>query len=831
MTQTAELTASNGTANDYFRGSVAISGNTVVVGAVQATVGGNADEGAAYVFTEPASGWANMTQTAELTAADGAAGDLFAGSVSISGNTVVVGAQSIQSILPNPGPGAAYVFSEPGSGWVNMTQTAKLTASDGLPGDNFGDSVSISGNTVVVGSTGISTYDGKTSPAAAYVFSEPGSGWADMTQTAELTASGGGYSCFGSSVSISGDTVVVGAQYATIGGNSEQGAAYVFTEPASGWANMTQTAELTASDGTANANFGSSVAISGNTVLVGAWLDTSMYVATRQNAVYTFTEPDAGWTNMNQETKLTASDGAYADDLADSVAVSGNTVVVGASDATVGGIYNQGAVYVFIESAAGWTDMTQVATLTSSDGVADDGFGSSVAISGNTIVVGAPRAVVDGTDNLGAAYVFTEPGTGWANMTQSAKLTRSTVAPVPIIISVPIAVQSGGLPEIAAGGQISMSQTASLTASNGLASNDESAASASALYDGNDDYEEFGASVAISGNTVVVGACCIPPPCLPPYRLGPGAAYVFTEPSTGWANMTQTAKLTPSDGSFFFGTSVAISGNTVVVGAVTYAGDLDFFAFGGPSPAAAYVFTEPNEGWANMTQTAKLTASDGAAYYEFGDSVAISGSTIVVGSPFSTVAGGAEGNVQGAGAAYVFMEPGTGWENMTQSAKLTASDGAANDYFGDSVAIDANTIVVGAGGASIGGPTECDGESSDKPGTAYVFTEPVSGWENMTQTEKVIASDGWRTTTLATRLRSAARRWWSERRKPRSASTSTRAQPTYSVRRREALRWRLRSLRPRSNPRSSARDMPTRSRPTSAPARRSPSRSALPRPA
>jgi hypothetical protein len=206
--------------------------------------------------------------------------------------------------------------------------------------------------------------------------------------------------------------------------------------------------------------------------------------------------------------------------------------------------------------------------------------------------------------------------------------------------------------------------------------------------------------------------------------------------------MTQTAKLTPSDGSFFFGTSVAISGNTVVVGAVTYAGDLDFFAFGGPSPAAAYVFTEPNEGWANMTQTAKLTASDGAAYYEFGDSVAISGSTIVVGSPFSTVAGGAEGNVQGAGAAYVFMEPGTGWENMTQSAKLTASDGAANDYFGDSVAIDANTIVVGAGGASIGGPTECDGESSDKPGTAYVFTEPVSGWENMTQTEKVIASDG-----------------------------------------------------------------------------------------
>ena len=94
MTQTAKLTASDGAADDDFGISVSISGNTVVVGADDATVGGNSDQGAAYVFTEPGSGWTSMTQTAKLTASDGAANDYFGYSVSISGNTVVVGADT-----------------------------------------------------------------------------------------------------------------------------------------------------------------------------------------------------------------------------------------------------------------------------------------------------------------------------------------------------------------------------------------------------------------------------------------------------------------------------------------------------------------------------------------------------------------------------------------------------------------------------------------------------------------------------------------------------------------------------------------------------------------
>ncbi|MGA2616656.1 MAG: IPT/TIG domain-containing protein, partial [Thermoguttaceae bacterium] len=150
--------------------SVSVSGNTVVAGASLATVDGNFAQGAAYVFTEPGSGWANMTQTAKLTASDGARDADFGWSVSNSGNTVVVGAYGANgpfNVVTSAG--AAYVFTKPGAGWAkNMTQAAKLTAADGAELDFFGWSVSISGNTVVVGAVGANRAQG-----AAYVFAPP----------------------------------------------------------------------------------------------------------------------------------------------------------------------------------------------------------------------------------------------------------------------------------------------------------------------------------------------------------------------------------------------------------------------------------------------------------------------------------------------------------------------------------------------------------------------------------------------------------------------------------------------------------------------------------
>jgi hypothetical protein len=147
--QLAELTASDGTSGDTFGASVSISGNTVVVGSPNS----NNRQGAAYVFVRPASGWANLTQTAKLTASDGADAKLGS-SVSISGDTIVVGAPSqpvFHRFNSNHFRGVAYVFVKPASGWADMKPTAKLTASDGAPGDFMGLSVGISGNTIVVG--------------------------------------------------------------------------------------------------------------------------------------------------------------------------------------------------------------------------------------------------------------------------------------------------------------------------------------------------------------------------------------------------------------------------------------------------------------------------------------------------------------------------------------------------------------------------------------------------------------------------------------------------------------------------------------------------------
>jgi hypothetical protein len=165
--------------------------------------------------------------------------------------------------------GSAYVFVKPSEGWSDMTQTAKLTAADGATEDYFGQSVSISGDVAVVGAS----WDGDNGPlsGSAYVFVKPSEGWANMTQTAKLTASDGWhYRMFGRSVSISGDMVMVGApdiKYTT------SGLAYVFVKPSGGWTNMTQTAKLRPSDGAAGDFFGQSVAVSGDTGVIGAWQD------------------------------------------------------------------------------------------------------------------------------------------------------------------------------------------------------------------------------------------------------------------------------------------------------------------------------------------------------------------------------------------------------------------------------------------------------------------------------------------------------------------------------------------------------------------------------
>jgi hypothetical protein len=355
--QQVVLAAADGAVGDHLGGPVALGGDTALVGAWHK----HGAAGAAYVFVRRENGW---LQQAELSVRDGRPGDWFGVSVALSGDIALVGA-------PFAGQaGAAYVFVRDGSHW---TQQARLSAHDGAPGDWFGRSVALRGNTALVGAWYKNTHIG-----AAYIFVRTGRHW---TQQAKLTASDGvAEDYFGTAVALSGDTALVGA----VGKNDGAGAAYVFVRRGSRWR---QQAALTARNGVAEDTFGSAVALAGNTALVGAGFAHKLAGAT-----YVFVRDGSHWT---QQAELTARDGTMQDWFGWSVALGDNTALVGAW-------YKQkhtGAAYLFVRTGTRWTEQ---AKLTARDGIVDDHFGGSVALSGGTCLVGA------GFKNrgTGAVYVF-----------------------------------------------------------------------------------------------------------------------------------------------------------------------------------------------------------------------------------------------------------------------------------------------------------------------------------------------------------------------------------------------------------------------------------------
>ncbi|MCX7427752.1 MAG: Ig-like domain-containing protein [Planctomycetia bacterium] len=343
-----------------------------------------------------------LEQIAKLVASDGAAADYFGCSVSISGTRAIIGAD-----LDDDGgtsSGSAYIFENTGDGWI---QVAKLTADDDAADDYFGCSVSISGTRAIIGAD--LDDDGGTSSGSAYIFEDTGDGW---IQVAKLTADDGAAADhFGHSVSISGNTAVVGAHGDDDDGD-DSGSAYVFEDTGSGW---TQVAKLTASDGTASDYFGGSVSICGHTAVVSAYADDDD--GDESGSAYIFEDTGDGWI---QVAKLTADDGAAGDSFGDSVSISGTTAIVGACFDDDHGL-SSGSAYVFDDTGSGWS---QVAKLMADDGAAGDYFGSSVSISGDTAIVGA---CFDDDYGLGSGstYVFKDTGSGW---TLAAKWTASDAA-------------------------------------------------------------------------------------------------------------------------------------------------------------------------------------------------------------------------------------------------------------------------------------------------------------------------------------------------------------------------------------------------------------------
>ena len=375
-TEVAKLVASDGASNEQFGLSVAIDGDTIVIGASLDDDLGTYS-GSAYVFTKVGVNWVKQ---AKLTASDGVAYDRFGESVAIDGDTIVVGAYGKDEIS-----GSAYVFIKDGMNWVEQ---AKLVASDGAPDDNFGWSVAIYMDTAV-----ISAYrdcnDAGFYSGAAYVFVRADSTWSEQSKL--IASDGASNEQFGRSVAIDGDKIVIGAFSSDFGW--ESGSAYVFISEGMNWVEQ---AKLIASDATAEGRFGDSVAIYGDTIVVGANGDDEM--GWHSGSAYVFIKDSMNWV---EQAKLIASDGVPEDMFGHSVAIDGDTIVVGAfgdDDSYLG----SGSAYIFLRNGTSWTEW---AKLTASDSNAYDTFGYAVAMNGSTIVIGA-KGDDDLGDRSGSAYVF-----------------------------------------------------------------------------------------------------------------------------------------------------------------------------------------------------------------------------------------------------------------------------------------------------------------------------------------------------------------------------------------------------------------------------------------
>jgi len=323
----------------------------------------------------------------KLLASDGAEGDRFGFSVSIDGGYAIVGSPWDDDNGQNSG--SAYIFTRSGTDW---TQQAKLLASDGAEGDDFGVSVSIDGDYAIVGA--YFDDDNGGGSGSAYVFTRSGTVW---TEQAKLLASDGAAGdLFGRSVSIDGDYAIVGAFRDDDNGETS-GSAYVFTRSGTTW---TQQAKLLASDGTAGDQFGYSVSIDGDYAIVGVYRydDNGDW----SGSAYVFNRSGTDWT---EQAKLLASDGAEGDDFGCSVSIDGDYAIVGAYHDGDNGS-NSGSAYVFTRSGTVWTEQ---AKLLASDGAAGDMFGYSVSIDGDYAIVGVYRNDDNG-DWSGSAYVFTTEG-------------------------------------------------------------------------------------------------------------------------------------------------------------------------------------------------------------------------------------------------------------------------------------------------------------------------------------------------------------------------------------------------------------------------------------
>jgi hypothetical protein len=452
----ARLTVADVASGDRFGTSVALSGDTALVGSPFRSTSGGLAAGEAYVFVRDGDAW-SLQQA--LIPDDGARNDLFGNAVAVAGDTAVIGAPGRNSFT-----GQAYVYVRSGSTW-SLQQ--KLVDPGGVFNDELGISVALSGETVLAGASRPAVGGGVVA-GKAHIFVRSGDTWS-LQQT--LTASDGGPGDqFGFSVGLSGDTALVGVpRYNQFFPTSleKSGLAYVFVRSGVTWSRQ-QT--LTDAGATRFGIFGYSVSLSGDTALVAAPGRASVAVFVRNEGAWSLQQ------------SLTASDGQPGDEFGISVAVNGDTALVGAPTHSPTPGFDAGQAYAFTRSGSTWS---LPRALTASDGVRHSQFGFAVALSGDSALLSAPfHTNTSGIAVGGQAYVFVSSGTvddfsialspasgtvqagSTTTFTVSSEVTRGSAETIALSVSgLPAGVTGSFDPtSIAAGESSTLTLTASMTA-------------------------------------------------------------------------------------------------------------------------------------------------------------------------------------------------------------------------------------------------------------------------------------------------------------------------------------------------------------------------------
>ncbi len=675
--------------------SLALKDDTLIVGAPYASVG-PPSSGAVFVLDRSGSDW---TLSSTVTASDAEIGADFGAAVAFDGDTLVVGATKYSSSTQQPG--SAYVFSRNAGSWQEQ---AELVSSDGGWGDSFGERVAVHGGRVVVGAPR-KMIDTNQAQGAAYIFSDAPGSWQQEARLVDAQGVAGAE--FGAALGLNGETILVGAPNNPVNGASAAGSAFVFQHDNGSW-NLLQRID---SPDLPSSNFGQSIAINESVALIGSpnrsvsnpgtvyayevqnWnpvgevtptsghndvgfgyvlaldelraaVSTYVFQSPIRGRVYSIRQQQGGWV---EESSVDAGPGVSETRLGEAVAIDGNTALVGVPGATVNGNVLQGEVQVYVRDDQGWA-ITQ--RLVAMDGAINDGFGSALALDGDTAVI------ANFYSGLGAVYVFVRTANGWE---QQAKLTPLNPANDSFGQSLALfgdTVVVGARQRTTAAGETGAVFV--FGRSDGMwmqrmviTPNDAGVG------------DLFGSAVSLYRDTLLVGA---------PFHdnagnPNQGAGYVFELHEFNW---TQRAKLVAAGPSSFVGRSAAMNGDTAFLGsnAPTTNGGRDL----------VFAFTVANNQWVGLgpVMDGDMPATG------FFSPLAFNGERLLIGGPI-----GADGTVG------VFRRSGMIWQLEKQ---LLAREGRDFDGFGRAIAMDADTALVGA-------PTDSGMSVFNNPweGAAYLF--------------------------------------------------------------------------------------------------------------